>query len=140
MTLLPHPEAADPWRLLFFSFLTLYAEISSSENLNLCITTVKDFPGFFQEETSSFSLGVLLDAAAMYLEPSRLLLYGSHGSLDALATPERACKSPEDTALESMGYKPGLNRSYGLLGMIGFSFSIVTWYVAAPDVASIHDM
>lgn len=64
----------------------------------------------------------------------------------------------EDTTLEHMGYQPGssiqlnqplstsstfkaprtiengltyaeLKRSFGLLGMIGFSFSIVTWYV-----------
>jgi len=33
----------------------------------------------------------------------------------------------EDNRLQNMGYEPQLKRSFGLLGMIGFSFSIVTW-------------
>lgn len=33
----------------------------------------------------------------------------------------------EDSKLQNMGYEPQLKRSFGLLGMIGFSFSIVTW-------------
>ncbi|KAI9852355.1 MAG: hypothetical protein M1824_002016 [Vezdaea acicularis] len=32
----------------------------------------------------------------------------------------------EDVVLEKLGYQPELKRSFGLLGMIGFSFSIVT--------------
>ncbi|KAE8447904.1 hypothetical protein EG329_009976 [Mollisiaceae sp. DMI_Dod_QoI] len=40
----------------------------------------------------------------------------------------------EDTALEHMGYQPELKRSFGLLGMIGFSFSIVTCWSALGGV------
>jgi len=32
----------------------------------------------------------------------------------------------EDAALAKLGYEPELKRSFGLIGMIGFSFSIVT--------------
>lgn len=35
--------------------------------------------------------------------------------------------SAEDTKLQNMGYEPELKRSFGLLGMVGFAFSIVTW-------------
>ncbi|QSZ31904.1 hypothetical protein DSL72_001473 [Monilinia vaccinii-corymbosi] len=42
----------------------------------------------------------------------------------------------EDVALESMGYRPELKRSFGLLGMIGFSFSIVTRQVFCVCCAS----
>ncbi|KAF7901507.1 hypothetical protein EAF00_003728 [Botryotinia globosa] len=40
----------------------------------------------------------------------------------------------EDAALENMGYRPELKRSFGLLGMIGFSFSIVTSWSALGGV------
>ncbi|KAF4635318.1 hypothetical protein G7Y89_g2787 [Cudoniella acicularis] len=40
----------------------------------------------------------------------------------------------EDTTLEQMGYQPELKRSFGLLGMIGFSFSIVTCWSALGGV------
>ncbi|PQE14053.1 gaba permease protein [Rutstroemia sp. NJR-2017a BBW] len=40
----------------------------------------------------------------------------------------------EDNALETMGYRPELKRSFGLLGMIGFSFSIVTSWSALGGV------
>jgi len=40
----------------------------------------------------------------------------------------------EDRALENMGYQPELQRSFGLLGMIGFSFSIVTSWSALGGV------
>jgi choline transport protein len=30
-------------------------------------------------------------------------------------------------ALENIGYQQELKRSFGLLDMVGFSFSIVTW-------------
>ncbi|KAL8690621.1 MAG: hypothetical protein Q9218_003974 [Villophora microphyllina] len=36
----------------------------------------------------------------------------------------------EDAVLESLGYQQELKRSFGLLGMIGFSFSIVTSWTA----------
>ena len=36
----------------------------------------------------------------------------------------------EDAVLESLGYRQELKRSFGLLGMIGFSFSIVTSWSA----------
>ncbi|RKF81577.1 Choline-ethanolamine transporter [Golovinomyces cichoracearum] len=63
----------------------------------------------------------------------------------------------EDRALEHLGYKPResqpyyttrkifvvirsqmpeLKRSFGPWGMIGFSFSIVTWYVVLPEVVN----
>lgn len=44
-------------------------------------------------------------------------------------SPDGNLSSAEDTKLQNMGYEPELKRSFGLLGMIGFSFSIVTWYV-----------
>jgi len=40
----------------------------------------------------------------------------------------------EDRALENMGYQPELQRSFSLLGMIGFSFSIVTSWSALGGV------
>lgn len=40
----------------------------------------------------------------------------------------------EDAVLESLGYKQELKRSFGLLGMIGFSFSIVTSWSALGGV------
>ncbi|KAI9809984.1 MAG: hypothetical protein M1827_006751 [Pycnora praestabilis] len=40
----------------------------------------------------------------------------------------------EDAVLEKMGYQQELKRSFGLLGMIGFSFSIVTSWTALGGV------
>jgi len=40
----------------------------------------------------------------------------------------------EDAALEKMGYQQELKRSFGLLGMLGFSFSIVTCWSALSGV------
>ena len=40
----------------------------------------------------------------------------------------------EDAVLESLGYQQELMRSFGLLGMIGFSFSIVTSWTALGGV------
>ncbi|KAI4252654.1 MAG: hypothetical protein LQ352_004156 [Teloschistes flavicans] len=40
----------------------------------------------------------------------------------------------EETVLESLGYQQELKRSFGLLGMIGFSFSIVTSWTALGGV------
>lgn len=40
----------------------------------------------------------------------------------------------EDAALEQLGYKSELTRSFGLLGMIGFSFSVVTSWTALSSV------
>ena len=40
----------------------------------------------------------------------------------------------EDVVLEFFGYKQELKRSFGLLGMIGFSFSIVTSWTALGSV------
>lgn len=40
----------------------------------------------------------------------------------------------EDVVLESFGYQQELKRSFGLLGMIGFSFSIVTSWTALGSV------
>lgn len=40
----------------------------------------------------------------------------------------------EDAALENLGYEQELKRSFGLLGMIGFSFSIVTCWTALSGV------
>ena len=40
----------------------------------------------------------------------------------------------EDVVLESLGYQQELKRSFGLLGMIGFSFSIVTSWTALGSV------
>jgi hypothetical protein len=40
----------------------------------------------------------------------------------------------EDALLESLGYQAELKRSFGLLGMIGFSFSIVTSWTALSGV------
>ena len=40
----------------------------------------------------------------------------------------------EDAVLEQLGYQPELKRSFGLLGMIGFSFSIVTSWTALGGV------
>lgn len=40
----------------------------------------------------------------------------------------------EDAVLESLGYQQELKRSFGLLGMIGFSFSIVTSWTALGGV------
>ena len=40
----------------------------------------------------------------------------------------------EDTVLENLGYQQELKRSFGLLGMIGFSFSIVTSWSALGGV------
>ena len=40
----------------------------------------------------------------------------------------------EDTKLESLGYQQELKRSFGLLGMVGFAFSIVTSWTALGGV------
>lgn len=40
----------------------------------------------------------------------------------------------EVTVLENLGYQQELKRSFGLLGMIGFSFSIVTCWTALSGV------
>lgn len=40
----------------------------------------------------------------------------------------------EATVLEKLGYQQELKRSFGLLGMIGFSFSIVTCWTALSGV------
>ena len=40
----------------------------------------------------------------------------------------------EDAVLEKLGYQQELKRSFGLLGMIGFSFSIVTSWTALGGV------
>ena len=40
----------------------------------------------------------------------------------------------EDIVLEKLGYQQELKRSFGLLGMIGFSFSIVTSWTALGSV------
>ena len=40
----------------------------------------------------------------------------------------------EDVVLEQLGYQQELHRSFGLLGMIGFSFSIVTSWTALGGV------
>ncbi|OJJ42864.1 hypothetical protein ASPZODRAFT_104610 [Penicilliopsis zonata CBS 506.65] len=40
----------------------------------------------------------------------------------------------DDVALENLGYEQELKRSFGLLGMIGFSFSIVTSWTALSGV------
>ena len=40
----------------------------------------------------------------------------------------------EDAVLERLGYQQELKRSFGLLGMIGFSFSIVTSWTALGGV------
>ena len=40
----------------------------------------------------------------------------------------------EDAMLESLGYQAQLKRSFGLLGMVGFSFSIVTSWTALSGV------
>lgn len=40
----------------------------------------------------------------------------------------------EDAALEKLGYEQELRRSFGLFGMIGFSFSIVTCWTALGGV------
>jgi choline transport protein len=40
----------------------------------------------------------------------------------------------EDAALNELGYKNELTRSFGLLGMIGFSFSVVTSWTALSSV------
>lgn len=40
----------------------------------------------------------------------------------------------EDVVLEKLGYQQKLKRSFGLLGMIDFSFSIVTSWTALGSV------
>ncbi|KAB8072757.1 amino acid/polyamine transporter I [Aspergillus leporis] len=40
----------------------------------------------------------------------------------------------EDTRLENLGYEQELKRTFGLLGMIGFSFSVVTSWTALSGV------
>lgn len=40
----------------------------------------------------------------------------------------------EDALLESLGYQAELKRTFGLLGMVGFSFSIVTSWTALSGV------
>ena len=40
----------------------------------------------------------------------------------------------EDVKLESLGYQQELKRSFGLLGMVGFAFSIVTSWTALGGV------
>ena len=40
----------------------------------------------------------------------------------------------EDAVLENLGYQQELKRSFGLLGMIGFAFSIVTSWTALGGV------
>ena len=42
----------------------------------------------------------------------------------------------EDNVLENLGYQQELKRSFGLLGMIGFSFSIVTSWSALGGVCT----
>ena len=53
-----------------------------------------------------------------------------------MATEEKvfAPEIEEDAVLESLGYQQELKRSFGLLGMIGFSFSIVTSWSALGGV------
>lgn len=53
-----------------------------------------------------------------------------------MATKEEVFDSElkEDAVLESLGYKQELKRSFGLLGMLGFSFSIVTSWSALGGV------
>lgn len=45
-----------------------------------------------------------------------------------------ADETKEDAILENLGYQQELKRSFGLLGMIGFSFSIVTSWTALGGV------
>ena len=40
----------------------------------------------------------------------------------------------EDAMLESLGYQAELKRSFGFIGMLGFSFSIVTSWTALSGV------
>ena len=40
----------------------------------------------------------------------------------------------EDVKLESLGYQQELKRSFGLLGMVGLAFSIVTSWTALGGV------
>ena len=40
----------------------------------------------------------------------------------------------EDAVLEKLGYQQELKRSFGLFGMIGFAFSIVTSWTALGGV------
>ncbi len=40
----------------------------------------------------------------------------------------------EDVVLEKLGYQQELKRSFGLLGMVGFAFSIVTSWTALGGV------
>jgi len=42
--------------------------------------------------------------------------------------------SSEDAVLEGMGYQQELKRSFGLIGMVGFSFSIVTCWSALSGI------
>lgn len=42
--------------------------------------------------------------------------------------------SHEDAILSKLGYQQELKRSFGLLGMVGFSFSIVTSWTALGSV------
>ena len=54
----------------------------------------------------------------------------------AMAVPEKVFDDEvhEDTVLSKLGYQQELKRSFGLLGMIGFSFSIVTSWTALGGV------
>lgn len=42
------------------------------------------------------------------------------------ASDSRTAPIADDEALAKLGYSPELKRSFGLVGMVGFSFSIVT--------------
>ncbi|KAI4141852.1 MAG: hypothetical protein L6R39_005162 [Caloplaca ligustica] len=48
--------------------------------------------------------------------------------------PQHASVHHEDAVLSKLGYQQELKRSFGLLGMIGFSFSIVTSWTALGSV------
>ncbi|MCJ1313431.1 hypothetical protein MMC25_007109 [Agyrium rufum] len=58
-------------------------------------------------------------------------------SPDPSSSPDEKVFDPhldQDTVLENLGYQQELKRSFGLLGMIGFSFSIVTSWTALGGV------
>lgn len=44
----------------------------------------------------------------------------------------------EDVTLEQLGYQQEFKRSFSLLDMIGFSFSIVTWCESHPIPVSVY--
>lgn len=53
---------------------------------------------------------------------------------DEIQKPVSGHALDEDAALNQLGYKSELTRSFGLLGMIGFSFSVVTSWTALSSV------